>query len=277
MPTAFSLVPHRFGDGRDCAILEGLRAVGFAVRDLGQRRGQGPGDWLRPRDDRDVLVTWTVHRGALEACRDFFEEHGGRVIVAEEAHVRRVPDGPFPGDTYFSLCLHDHQGRWHAGGPERWASWNIEIEPWRRHGARVLVREQRGIGSTLMASPRDWHLRAAEGLRALTGRPVETVVHPKTLKRRGLPSPGNDEIFADAWCVVTWASHMGTQALLHGVPVIARAPRFFLQDACGDRLDQIDDPPRPPRGPAFERFAWAQWSMTEIRDGTAFDHLLRCP
>ena len=276
MPTAFNLVPPRFADGRHLAIMDGLRAAGFKGQDLGHRRGQAPGDWLRPDDERDVLVTWTVHRGALEACRDFFERHGGRVIVAEEAHIRHIRNGPWPADPYFSLCLHEHQNTWclRHGGPERWASWNIELKPWRETGRKVLVREQRGIGSRRMASPPDWHLKAAKELRSLTDRPIEIVTHPKTLKRRGERVPSPADLFTDAWCVVTWASHMGTEALAHGLPVIRRAPHFFLDAACGAVLEGVDDPPMPERAVAFERFAWAQWAMPEIRSGAAFVHLL---
>ncbi len=278
MPTAFNLVPARFEDGRHLAIMEGLRAAGYEVRDLGDRRGQAPGDWLRPGDDRDVMVTWTVHRGPIEACRDFFETCGGRVIVAEEAHIRRVPGGPYPKDQYFSLCLHDHQNWWRIGDRSRWAAWNLEIRPWHLDGTKVLVREQRGIGSSTMGSPKEWHVKTAERLRSLTDRPVEIVTHPKTLKRQGKPVPTPEELFADAWCVVTWASHMGTLALLHGVPVIACAPRSFMSPVCGHRLEEVADRRMPEcRAGAFATFAWAQWAMSEIRSGEAFKHLLWKP
>ena len=278
MPTAFNLVPARFEDGRHLAIMEGLKAAGYEVRDLGDRRGQPPGDWLRPGDDRDVLVTWTVHRGPLEACRDFFRQHGGHVVVAEEAHIRRVPGGPYPRDQYFSLCLTDHQCFWRIGDRERWAAWNMEIKPWRRDGSKVLVREQRSIGSSAMASPPGWHTETAEALRRLTDRPVEVVTHPKTLKRQGKPVPRPEELFADAWCVVTWASHMGTLALLHGVPVIACAPRMFHSSVAAGELEAVNDPRMPDgRLSSFSNFAWAQWAMSEIRGGEAFKHLLWNP
>lgn len=274
MPTAFNLVPPRFADGRHTAIMQGLAATGYAVLDYGYRRGTPPGDWIKPSDERDVLVTWTVHKGALEACRDFFETHAGRVIVAEEAHLRRIRSGPYPDEQYFSLCLHDHQDQWRPGRPERWASWSIDLKPWKTGGRKVLVREQRSIGSKEMASPNAWHTATANSLRR-EGAEVEIVTHPKTLKRQGRPVPAPSEQFADAKCVITWASHMGTQALVHGVPVIHRAPRFFLADASSRDATQWQEPPTPDRKAAFERFAWAQWAMSEIRSGIAFDHLLR--
>ena len=57
---------------------------------------------------------------------------------------------------------------------------------------------------------------------------------------------------------------MATQALLHGVPVIYQAPHYFLALAAGHDLAEWNNPRKPDRQPAFECFAWAQWSMSEI-------------
>lgn len=265
MPVAYSLLPDRFADGRHEALKSGLRRVGYEVRE-----GQGV-----PSGEQDALITWTRHKGTKEQACDRFEAAGGRVIVAEEAHIRHVPNGPYPQDQYFSLCINDHQGFWRSYGPERWASWNLEIKPWRVDGTKVLVREQRGIGSTKAGSTRNWHLDTAQALRRLTDRPIEIVTHPKTLKRRGEWVPAPEELFADAWCVVTWCSHMGTEALLHGIPVIARGPRYFLDSVCSNHLQDVVTPRTPDgREATFARFAWAQWAMSEIRSGEAFERLL---
>jgi hypothetical protein len=261
------MLPARFEDRRHEALAYGLTRIGYTVK-----RCAGACD---PQDERDIFLTWTRHKGAKEQACERFEEAGGRVVVAEEAHIRHIPNGPYPKDQYFSLCLNDHQGFWRSYGPERWASWHIWIKAWRNSGNKVLVREQRGIGSTAAASPPNWHVETAQALRRYTDRPIEVVTHPKRLKRAGVPVPRPEEQFADAWCVVTWCSHMGTEALLHGIPVIACGPRFFLSPACDNRLERIDDPPMPDnREPTFAHFAWAQWAMSEIKSGEAFKRLL---
>jgi len=275
MPTAFSILPERFEDGRWRALLDGLKRVGFEIEhNPGWRWAGLPAD-KRPASRRDVLITWTRHKGPIEATCRKFEDQGGRVIVAEEAHLRRLPNGPYPADQYFSLCLNDHQTFWRSDGPARWASWNVKIAPWRTDGDKILVREQRGIGSSDVACAPDWHARTAAELRRYTDRPIEIVEHPKKLKRRGIAVPRPEEQFADAFCVITWNSHMGTMALLHGVPVIACGPKFFVSTAAGRDIAQVDDPSRPEtREAAFARFAWAQWAMSEIRSGEAFRRLL---
>ena len=66
MPTAYSLLPDRFADGRHGTILRGLARRGYRIV-------HEPGT---PRDGRDVLVTWTVHHGAKEDAARAFEAAG---------------------------------------------------------------------------------------------------------------------------------------------------------------------------------------------------------
>ncbi len=264
MPTAYSILPTRFGDDRHGAIEEGLRRLGYRVV-----RGTGPG-----KDDRDVLVTWTVHKGYKFNTAHEFEEAGGRVIVCEEAHLK----GLVRGEKLFSICLHDHNGAgsWTAREPGRWASFGIELKPWRESGEHILVREQRMIGSPLMASPPLWHERIMSQLKILTRRPVKLRYHPKSRMHPGRAAAQDslDQQLRDCHALVTWAASDGTMALIAGVPVFAMAPHFFVRSACNLDLTQINHPAMPHRLPAFERLAWAQWSLREISFGETFEVLL---
>lgn len=262
MPDAYSILPDRFEDGRHAALLKGLAANGFHVKQ------HNPRDWHAG----DVLISWTRHRGPKDDLCHAFEKRGGRVIVAEEPHLK----GRFPptGERLYALSLSDHQARWRAGGPERWQGFGVALKPWREGPGVVLVREQRGIGSALMASPADWHNATAVALKKITSRPVAIRPHPKNVSRGGgKPVPLSDMRPAVA-SLVTWSSHDGAEALIEGIPVIWRAPHGFVRDACGTRLEQVDDPPRPERMPVFERMAWAHWRTSEIENGEAFAWLL---
>ncbi|MFQ5774194.1 MAG: hypothetical protein ACE5GS_06740 [Kiloniellaceae bacterium] len=230
----------------------------------------GPG---RPRDERDVLVTWTVHRGAKESQARAFEAAGGRVVVCEEAYFRTVN-----GERHFAIALSDHNGagRWRVGGPERWESFGIELKEWRRGGRHVLVREQRGIGSAAMASPPLWHDDATARLKRLTDRPIVFRAHPKSrlYPDRARAQPPLDRALEDAHAVVTWASGIAAQALVRGVPVFYEAPHIVCAGACTRGIERIEAPAYPDRRPALERLAWAQWSLREIGRGEPFRFLL---
>ena len=265
MPTAFSILPARFADQRHEIIERGLRAAGWRLR-----RGFG-----MPRGPDDLLVTWTVHRGHKENAARSFEAAGGRVLVCEEAYFRTVN-----GERHIALALHDHNGAgiWHVGGPQRWRGFNIPLAPWRRGGAHILLREQRGIGSTKMASPPLWHDDAARRLKRLTTRPVVFRAHPKSrlYPETAAAQPSLEDALTDCYAVVTWASAIAAQALVAGVPVFYEAPALICAGACQRGLEGLEAPRRPDRLPALERLAWAQWSLAEIASGLPFARLRAC-
>ena len=294
---AWSILPHRFEDKRSESIIEGLRAIGYQVLDHHNERGRGepPG---RPESPLDLLVTWTrYYSGIHQACTKF-ELMGGRVLVCEEAFIRH----PVPGcDQHFCISIHDHNA---AGlncpdhGPSRWHSWNMVEKPaWPTLGEKrrkIYVRQQRGIGSPNVRCPSpDWHRNLAGQLRPLLpGYEVIPLEHPKNLKRRGEPVPRPEQQFGDAAIVVTWNSHSGGEALLEGVPVINACRYYFLAGACRhaevpetiavtimDELKRfrVDEDYwatwHNRRHSTFERYAWCQWSHSELRSGVGLQWL----
>lgn len=262
MPTCYSILPDRFADNRHKSLERGLSRLGYTVR-----HGTGP-----PADERDLLITWTRNKGNKHFTATAFEEQGGRVIVAEEAYIRKIG-----GVQYFALSLHDHNGAGYTyeGGPERWESFGIPVKDWRKEGTRILVREQRGIGSPLMASPSGWHDETAREVRQHTSKKVEIRNHPKGKNYRP-DAPGNGRLqdMPDVWAICTWASAIAIESLLEGIPVFLGAPHSIVEAACNRDLTRIDAPAYPNRLPALLRMAWAQWSVAEIEDGTAFARLL---
>lgn len=264
MPTAYSILPDRFDDGRHKAMCSGLRRAGYTVQ-------YGSGS---PRDDRDVLITWTIHKGHKENQAKAFEQAGGKVIVAEEAYIRIVN-----GEKCFALALHEHNGagKWFVGGPERWSKFGIELKPWQFDGEVVLLTEQRGIGSSYMASPPDFVQKTVEKLTDLTRRAIIVRYHPKTRIHpdRARAQPELGEQLKNSHALVTWASAAGVAALIAGVPVFYMAPRWICESAALHDLMFIEQPTRGDRLPAFEKLAWAQWRRSEIESGEAFKCLLQ--
>lgn len=263
MPTAYSILPERFADGRHEAILRGLSRCGYRI--LREAR--------LPRSRRDVLVTWTRHRGWKERQCTAFEEAGGRVIVCEEAYIREVS-----GERHIALALGDHNGagRWFVGGPERWESFAIDLRPWRNSGEHIVVREQRGIGSSFMASPPLWHDEATHGLRQRTAREIRLRAHPRSrlYPERARTQPNLARMLERCHAFVTWASADAVSALIAGVPVFFNAPHWICASGAMRGLSGIEAPKTPDRLPALERLAWAQWSLSEIAHGEPFARLL---
>lgn len=267
MPTAFSILPERFEDGRHKAMEQGLAAAGWSVV---HQAG-------KPQSPEDVLITWTRHKGWKDQQATAFEQAGGSVIVAEEPHLKGVPPGL--SERLYCLSVHDHQaGWWYIGGPERWDSFGIDLHDWRGSSKpedMILVREQRGIGSPKTASPQNWHHEMIGALKAITGRTAQILEHPKNLKKQGrTPNAPWDKLREICHALVTWNSHDGTLALIHGVPVFCMAKHAFFKASACDDLGKIEQPWRPDnRLDVMRNLAWAHWTASEIKSGEAFHYL----
>jgi len=236
------------------AFRSGLAAAGFEVVDV-----------LDDPRPGDVLLIWN-REGSRAARAMQFEAAGARVVVAENGYLGKE----WRGRKWFALALGHHcgAGTWPDGGAERWDSWNVELEPWRKPGRNTLVLAQRGIGEIGIAAPHDWAQIIAPAVHGrIRSHPGAT---PASVSLR-------DDL-ADIHRVVTWASGAALLALLMGVPVYyglskwigAPAGRPVSQFSSGEALR--DDAARLAM---FRRLAWAQWTAEEIESGLALSLLLR--
>ncbi len=212
---------------------------------------------------KDILITWN-RCGPSDRVAKEFQRRGLPVIVAENGYLG-VEMGAVPGQRWYALALDQHNGagRWPVGGPERWASWGIELLPWRTEGSEVVVLPQRGIGPPGVAMPLTW-LRTGQKLGRMRRHPgdKEAVPLKADLKR--------------ARAVVTWGSGAAIKALTWGIPVFHGFPRWIGAPAAR-RIEFMD------RGPVrddaarlamFERLSWAQANLSEIASGDALARLL---
>ena len=194
----------------------------------------------------DVLVTWN-RIGHGDTAARAFEGHGRPVIVAENASW----GNSFCGGSWLMLArsFHNMAGMFPVGGPDRWDSLGVDLEPWRTEGETVIL-PQRGIGPAQVAMPRGWPYGIKGRIRQHPGRR-----QAKDLK----------EDLAKASKVITWGSGAAVKALIWGIPVESHMPKWIgTQDNTNSgRLEM------------FRRLAWAQWSMDEIASGEPFERLLR--
>ncbi len=261
VPRAYDFLRVSLPPGRQQAIERGLAKAGWQVI-----KGAPPSEQrLTPQD---LIAVWCRNKGPRElACRAF-ELAGGRALIIEEAQIKAGACG----EKLFTLCLDDHHGGgdWPVGGPERWASFGIELAPWRSGGDKVVVREQRGIGSKRLGSPKGWHETTARRLTD-AGYRVEIRRHPKLLERLGKKTVPLEKQLKGARALVTWSSSDAIGAVIAGVPTIVCAPATFLPGCVGRSIEDLKDPPTGDRLAALERLAWCQWTLAEVRAGTPFN------
>jgi hypothetical protein len=77
----------------------------------------------------------------------------------------------------------------------------------------------------------------------------------------------------NAHCMVSYTSGSSIDSILEGVPVIPGSEYNFVYDISSHSLDDIENPKLGDRKQLLYNLAYAQWSVEEIQNGTAWEHL----
>lgn len=244
------------------ALVEGLKRHGW-VR-VGER-------------ERPAFVTCWGWRGGKR-----LRQAGHRVLVLERGYL---------GDRFAWTSLgwdglNGYATFPESGGPERLALHHPEaLRPWRSGDGdlALLLGQVKGDASLVRIDPLWWYDTAAKALLARGWR-VAYRQHPVEAER-GYPLPilpaGVEvrrgtlaEALRGVAVAVAWNSNALTDCACLGVPVIACDKGAMAWPVAGHGLDA--GVLRPDREPWAERLAWCQWSLDELQDGTAWEHVRQC-
>lgn len=237
------------------AMIDGLGVMGFRVDHRAQEFFSGE---VEPFD----LVVVRGMRGRSTAVVDAYKDIP--VLVLDAGYLKRddgycqiglralnqLPGFECPADRFEALGLNIAKT---GGNPDGYTLVCGQIANDAAHGMdahthRTWLREQMAAYENAVYRP-----------------------HP----RGGIAIPGFvgdsrviDDALAGARLVVTYNSGTGHEALLAGVPVIAHGPAAY-DSLVGERLPSTEE-----RLAYFNRLAYAQWTMDEIRTARCFDFVL---
>lgn len=225
---------------RRAALESGLKSLGYAIEN---------GVTHNPREN-DIFVTWN-RIGAGDNISRLFKSRGLKVLVTENA----TWGNGFAGDRWYTIArdYHNTAGKFPIGSVSRWDSLGIVLPEFRTQGETVIL-PQRGIGSHPVAMPRGW---AEQAHQKYSGRIRR---HPGKREAVSL-----DHDLKNCGRVITWGSGAAVKALLMGIPVVSEMPNWIA----------AQDNTEAGRLEMFRRLAWAQWRLSEITSGEAFEWLLR--
>lgn len=247
------------------ALMDGLRRHGVQV--------WGPNEGLRPVD---AVVCWGWKQGKRHRV------NGRNVLIMERAYIsdRR---------QYISLGWNGLNGRATfpriEDGGERWRQhFSNRLKPWRENGDCIVLMGQVATDAAVLGHDiQRWCAKAAEELKE-RGLPVLFRPHPRDVAHgKGESVPGaptlhgtlNDALERAA-LVVTWNSGSGVDAALAGVPVIACDEGSMAWPVAAHGLHEPII--KPDRSAWCAQLAWCQWSLEEVRNGTAWEHVMAaCP
>lgn len=150
------------------------------------------------------------------------------------------------------------------GDRQRFLSFGIPIQPWRKSGGHVLICPPGRVYASLHGFDcEEWLKETLLKLRHHTDRPLR--VRRKS-RGRSQPIPLSEDL-KDCWALVTFMSNAALESVLAGIPVICTGDcagaTMGLQD-----LSRIESPIMP-----AGRLQWAsvlaanQWTLFEIRQG----------
>jgi hypothetical protein len=223
----------------------------------------------------EPMVCWGVFKERLKdrvAIRDLQRAQRalGDLVIVERGFVNRE-------DTYM-VGWNDINGRaayaHDLGGcpSDRWDALKVELEPWRTSGHEVLVIGQ--VPWDTSCQHADMAKWVSETCTRLKGQRIGPVVfrphplQPRAIPTRGLAVDAVDldrplrEALKSARLVLTFCSNVGVDATIMGVRAMADDPTSMIH---GVRQEQ--------RESWAHWLAYCQWSLSEIANGLAWQHL----
>ena len=248
------------------AFAEGLESLGLPLR---LRHHNGFNSRNQTEGFCPVMVSGLRAEGAI--IRDAYNALGVPCVVVDYGYLHRVS-----GVNTFNT------GHWHVGIDR--LGWVPPFDcPSDRFDALDLVVTDKGQGDKVYICGQHegdpshgldrngiikWALDALEDVRGLTDRPIVWRSHPDTnIAISGVENSTGPLDWSDVHSVVTINSNIGHEALLNGVPVVAYgdAPYADLANDCFS--EDLFLPPLDVRTSYFNRLAYAQWTLDEIRAG----------
>lgn len=158
---------------------------------------------------------------------------------------------------------------------------HFSMRPWKEGGDYVLLIGQvPGDMSIHAVAINHWYRRTAEEAKKALGLPVFFREHPVAVKRHlrvmvpKVEKIGGDLLgaFEGARCVVTYNSNTAVEAVLAGIPSVTADRGSMAWEVTSHDFNLV----KPDREAWASRLAWCQWTLEEMANGTAWEHVAKC-
>ncbi len=224
----------------------------------------------------EPMVCWGIYKSRMAKQRADFrdlqaeQKRIGSLVVLERGWVHREHYYSVGWDSINGLARHPE-----PGSVDRWAQLGVELRPWRSGGEEVLVVGQVPWDTSCQHVPHAEWVR--ETCRALRPKHSRLAFRPHPLQPNAVPvgslavdlvdtKRSLGEALHAAKLVVTFSSTVGVDAVIRGVPTVARDPMSMVYDLCADT-------PTPDRSDWAHALAYKQWSLPEMSAGMPWLHL----
>ena len=170
---------------------------------------------------------------------------------------------------------------------DRFDQLGIEIKPWRKSGDYILVCPPSPASANFYQLNNSWTEKVITILQQITDMPIHVRYKPNVVGvdiSTGVAIPVQNkenypedtlslaEHFENAYCVITYNSMVGIQAVCAGVPVIV-SQISAAYPVGRTKLTDIYDLFYPKREEWLYSLAYSQFTLSEIESGRAFEIL----
>jgi len=256
----------------------------------------------------DVAVffgSWKPREKGTHLVRSHVAANARRFVCIETPLLNRVTDKE---NSYWRVGVNgflSQDAHWpelpNNDAKKRLEMLNINWAGWKSNpdGHILVALQLPGDASLRGADINDWALRTILDIRQNTKRFVVVRNHPLSSQRAfadheelarklllagvqnirfsdGAEVPWSDDL-RNAYCTVTYTSGLAIDSIVAGIPTIAYDPGNFAWSISSHSVREIDAVKMVSDDKVsawLKKLSGCQWSQAEMRDGTAWQHLL---
>lgn len=203
------------------------------------------------------------------------------VIVLETGYVNRGDDANHHYAAGWNGLNNRANFRNDKMDDERWKMLQTPLRPYSPGQNVILCAQVPWDASVDHSDHLKWVKTTASQIKKLTDKKCIFRDHPKA--KGAVPVPYDwehstnpmDYDLLNAHCVVTFNSNSAVEAAIWGKPVFAFDEGSMAWDIANKNLLEIETPSFPRREQWANNLAYAQWTLGEMRQGLAWQHLSR--
>ena len=234
----------------------------------------------------DVAVIWSVlWQGRMAKYRNIWQTYRDKnkpVVVLEVGGIKRNETWKIGINGINREADFANQN---VDG-ERWKKFNIELQPWKQTGDKIIICGQHSNSHQWRNNPpmSTWFDQQITQIRKHTDKPIVIRPHPrngvslnaKKYQNVKIVTPQRDrrtyddtdlaERLKSAWAVVSHSSNPAMTAVFSGIPVYV-SEASLSYDVGNVSYENINHPNMPDRQQWANKLAYTEWWTDEIEQG----------
>jgi hypothetical protein len=234
----------------------------------------------------DVAVIWSVlWQGKMAKYRNIWQTYRNKnkpVVVLEVGGIKRNETWKIGINGINREADFANQN---VDG-ERWKKFNIELQPWKQTGDKIIICGQHSNSHQWRNNPpmTTWFDQQITQIRKHTDKPIVIRPHPrngvslnpKKYQNVKIVTPQRDrrtyddtdlaERLKSAWAVVSHSSNPAMTAVFSGIPVYV-SEASLSYDVGNMSYENINHPNMPDRKQWANKLAYTEWWPDEIAQG----------